>query len=195
MKKLKTKKACKKNKGRLSKSKFSYNGKSVNCSHALRKDDIIDINVDESPYRVFVAVYVMKNDEPLKLVQFETEINSVRAAIDFAEPISRIDGLRADRVHDRLAEILTNASVVKDELDKIIINYIGCFKSELAFAEFPDQHIGYSMYFDVDDHDRCRVRGGAKTTIEQVFNRVIGNPVNEELVQSMGKNDNADEQL
>lgn len=185
MKKLKTKKADKKIKSRPRKGKVSYNSKRVNSRPAYRKSDFIDLNVEESPYKVFIAVYVMRHDEPLKLLQLETDRNSVRAAIDFAEPISRIDGLRADRVHDRLAEILASASEVNDDLDKIIINYIGCFQAEIALEEFPDQHIGYAMYFDVDDHDRCRLRGGTKTVIEDLFNTVIGKPDSDEISEQL----------
>jgi len=190
MKKVKKMKTSQKNKSRVRKQKVRNNGKKRVNRQVFSEDDLIDFNVEESPFSAFVAVYVMKNDEPMHLLQFETDINSVKAAVDFAEPISRIDNLHVDRIHDRLAGILSSANLVKDDLEKIIINYLGCFQAEIALAEFPDQHIGYALYFDVNDNCGCRLRGGPRADIEDLFNAVIGKPINEELSKQLVKKGN-----
>lgn len=173
MKKFRRRKAYN-NESRNGNHNISYNAKRDVNKISFSKEDLVDIGVEASPYTAFIAMYVMKDDWPLKLVQLETDRNSVQAAIDFAEPISRIDNLHVDRIHDRLAGILASANEATDDLDNIIINYIGCFQSEIALRRFPDQHVGYSLYFDVDTHDRCRLKGGTKSEIEDLFNIVVG---------------------
>lgn len=189
MKKFKTKKACKRNKSRIRKHKVSSNGEKLNRRNNINKDTIIDANVEESPFKVFVAVYVMKNEEPLKLIQFETDRNSLKAIIDFVKGRMSQHGVRiVANTHKRLAEILTNPNQLSDDLGTIIENFLACFIDvSVALEENPNQHVGYELLFDVDDYERCDVKCGTKSIVEQKFNAVIGKPISEEMSKSLLK--------
>jgi hypothetical protein len=195
MKKSKAKKACKRNKSRQRKRKVSSNGKKLNRRNNINKDTFIDANVEESPFKVFVAVYVMRNDEPLKLIQFETDRNSLNAIIDFVKGRMRRHGVRiVENTHKRLAEILTNPNELSNDLGTILENFLACFIDvSVVLEENPEQHVGFELLLDVDDFEKCAVKSGTKTIVEQMFNTVIGKPVNEELAQRLLRNNNGDE--
>jgi hypothetical protein len=180
MKRFKKRKTSKNVKSRQSKPKVYCSAKKSISNSENSKDIFIDMNVEPSPFAVYVVVFVMKNSEPLHLIQFSTDRNSFSNIIDYTKSTYGYRINPKERTHNRLAEILTDWSEPFDDLGTIILNYMACFEAEIGLAAFPE-HIGYIMYFDVDDSTNCILDGGAKHDIERFFYDVIGEPLNESL--------------
>jgi len=180
MKKFKKRATSKNVNSRRWRLKVKAGAKRVSNRKGNFKDTFIDVNVEPSPYEVYVAMFVMKNGVPLHLVQLTTERNSFSAIIEYTKTTFRYRINHSWLTHHRLAEILTDRNVPKDDLGTIILNYMACFEAELGLDAYPE-HFGYIMHFDGDDPRKCVLDGGAKHDIERLFLDVIGKPLNESI--------------
>jgi len=143
-----------------------------NTQRSTNVDDFIDESVIPSPYSVFVAVFVMQDDEPIKLIKFETDLNVIRKTIEFTTSGRYFRSDPRVTTHPRLVSLIMNSNEPKDDLNTIIINYISYFEAEVALDAFPEQSIGYFLYFDVNDHEKCVLKGGLRHNMEQMFNDI-----------------------
>ncbi len=148
--------------------------KQTRPSIVCRQGTFIDASVIPSPYSVFVVVFVMQNDEPIKLIKFETDVNVIRSTIEFVTSGRYFRSDPKVNVHPQLVSMIMDPNEPKDELHTIIINYISYFEAEGALNAFPDQSIGYFLYFDVDDYTNGTLEAGLKHDMEEMFNAVIG---------------------
>jgi len=144
----------------------------IKANQENEKDVYIHINVEPSLYEVFVAAFFMKDDEPLTVIRFETDRNTLDAFIEFSKSTSIMDDAHIFKTHRRLAEIIANEEEIDVvNLSAIILNFLTCFvDSEDVCNVFPDQSIGFFLKFDMDDFESCILNGAPKLYVESEFN-------------------------
>ena len=170
-------KANSRKRNRSRKRKMRLTTKNTSCRNVRKNDIFIDADVEKSDLDVFVAVYVMKHNEPIKLIKLEIDRNSFSAAVEFAKEALRRNIYQLQNTHARLAKMLTKKYKMVEDLDTIILNFIGYFvNSEETLKNYPAQSIGFSLRFDMDNLDDCVLIGKTKDEIESLFNAVIGSP-------------------
>lgn len=185
MKKLRKKKVNSQKMSKSSKRKLGRTTKNTISRKVRQKDIFIDADVEKSDLDVFVAVYVMKDNEPLKLIKLEIDRNSFSATVEFAKETLLHNIHQLQNTHVKLAKMLSKKYEKVDDLDTIILNFIGYFiNSEETLEKYPEQSIGFSLRFDMDSYDDCELVGNTKEAIESFFNVVIGSPLSDPSINS-----------
>lgn len=185
MKKITKQKAKSHKRSKSGKRKLARTTKNTISKKTRQKDIFIDTDVEKSDLGVFVAVYVMKDNEPLKLIKFEIDRNSFRATVEFAKEALFHNRHQLQNTHIKLARMFSKKYEIVEDLGTIILNFIGYFiNSEETLVKYPEQSIGFSLRFDMDNYDDCVLIGKTKSEIESFFNAVIGNPLSDPSINS-----------
>lgn len=140
----------------------------------IARSSFIDMDFVSSPHSAFIAVFVMQNGEPIKLINFETNLGVITTTI---EAVTSGRYFRHDprfNAHAELVNIIMDDNESKDDLNTIIINFVSYYEAELALERFPDQSIGYFLYLDVDDLSRCHLEGGIMADMVEWYSKIIG---------------------
>lgn len=143
------------------------------------KNSFIDVDFIPSPQSAFIAVFAMQNGEPIKLINFETNLGVITGTIDYVTSGRYFTHDPRPNVHAELVKIIMGQNEPKIDLHTIIINFICYYEAELAFQEFPDQSIGYFLFLDIDDLDRCHLETGLMADMVRWYSDIIGFPLDD----------------
>lgn len=137
----------------------------------------IDVSFVPSPHSAFIAVFVMKDGEPIKLINFETNLGVITATIDWVTSGRYFRHDPKPNAHAELVKIIMDQEEPKEDLHTIIINFICYYEAELALQEFPNESIGYFLFLDIDDLSRCHFEGGLMADMVRWYSDIIGFPL------------------
>jgi hypothetical protein len=186
MKKLRKRKVNSRKRGKQTKRRLGRTTKNTRCRNVRQKDIFIDVDVEKSDLEVFVAIYVMKDNEPLKLIKLEIDRNSFSATVEFAKESLFHNSHQLQNAHVKLAKMLSKKYEKVKDLGTVLLNFIGYFiNSEETLENYPEQSIGFSLRFDMDNLDDCVLIGKTKSEVESFFNAVIGSPLNDASINSV----------
>jgi hypothetical protein len=138
------------------------------------KSSFIDVDTTLSPHSAFIAVFVMQNGEPIKLLNFETNLGVITGTIDLVTSGRYFRHDPRPNAHTELVRIIMDDNAPKDDLNTIIINFICYYEAEVALEAFPNQSIGCFLYLDVDDLSRCHLEGGLFADMVEWYSKIIG---------------------